>query len=194
MAEQKKLENIRKIAHQKSEMFRKNNLNNTNLEDKRKQDLARQNLQLDNILESVRSNPEPIKKKIIKKLTKSDTESSDSRFSSKSSLSINPKAEAIMKKTSEKAKKEMLQKNSDNTTDDISGSAKMRFDKNIQKLLDIHDPELDDMSKESISVGSSNKDKKKKDDKKRTNDLIDFNISVGSINKGNKPSMNIGKK
>lgn len=192
MEEQKHIENMRRIAHQKSEMFRKNNMNNTNAEEKRKQDLMKQDLQLDNILESL-----PKQTKKVSKPTRSakDTESSSSsKLSSASTISINPNAASIMKKTSQKARKEMSVKSD-------SESATMKFDKNIQKLLDKHDSDLDNFSKEDISVGSSKSNKSskenkkdKKKDKKTTSDIIDFNnISIGSFNKGTKPSMNIGR-
>jgi hypothetical protein len=83
----------------------------------------------------------------------------------------------------------------------------MRFDKNIQMLLENNDSEYDNISKDEISVGSRDKKKTEtkessskdtktsKSKKNQSNDLMDFGaISIGSKTKGSKPEMNVGKK
>lgn len=262
MEEQKHLELMRRMAHQKSEMFRNNNMNpNNDINDKRRRDLARQNNQLDNILESVNADPEPVKQKLTKQNTnvqkisqtparKTDkstekrsvrqsekSEDNQSSFSSASTVSVNPNIESIMNSTSDKAKKEMKKKLSDfSDKDDLKNSEsknskptkkteplvskqksksdrsdEMKFDKNIQMLLESNDSDYDNISKDEISVGSREKkkvgtressskdtkttDKTPKSKKNQTSDLMDFGaISIGSRTKGTKPEMNIGKK
>jgi hypothetical protein len=227
--EQKHLEMMRRMAHQKSEMFRNNTMNQYgDSNDKRRRDLARQNNQLDNILDSVNADPEPIRQKLAKqstkakKTSKSSARKSDdnkSTFSSASSVSVNPNIESIMNSTSSKAKKEMKKKLTEYSDKETkkSGVAKqksksdksdeMRFDKNIQMLLENNDSEYDNISKDEISVGSRDKKKTEtkessskdtktsKSKKNQSNDLMDFGaISIGSKTKGSKPEMNVGKK
>lgn len=79
-----------------------------------------------------------------------------------------------------------------------------KFDKTLKSLLETNDSDLDAISKDEISFGSSDKNKNKKKktasknskkQDKKTNDLVDFGtISFGSKNKGNKMTVNIGHK
>lgn len=279
MEEQKHLEMMRRMAHQKSEMFRNNNMAGNDINEKRRRDLARQNNQLDNILDSVNADPELIRQKLTKqtkvekpvqkssKVTekpssksekhrseKQSEKSEDNRstFSSASTMSVNPKIESIMNSTSDKAKKEMKKKltefsdKDENKNSDTKKSKpqepkvsekkpekkaetksskqksrsdksdEMKFDKNIQMLLENNDSEYDNISKDEISIGSRDKNKNKagtressskdtkttgntdktpKTKKNQTTEMMDFGaISIGSRNKGTKAELNIGKK
>lgn len=162
LEEQKHLELLRRNAHTDSEMFRnkknelfRNNMIRNDTEEKRKRDLAKQNQQMDDILDSIdkmtvnksKLQPKPqIKPKLqpksqskiqpksqsktktvpestrSSKRKSSDEVSSASTSSTASSVSINPRAKAIMKNTAEKAKIESQKKYS-NFSDDLSSSS-----------------------------------------------------------------------
>jgi hypothetical protein len=199
MEEQKHLEMLRNVAQQKSDMFRsagkKDEKKDDKKDDKKKQDLDRQNKQLDNILNSI-NHTDPVKNS--KKQTDDQSVASNA-----SSISVNPKIGNIMKRTSEKAHDEHM-KNMKNLFDTKNNSDKpksknspdlSKFDKTINNLLEDNVSDLDNLSKEDISIGSLDKKKNtKKNPEKKTNDLVDFGmISFGSKNKGNKPSFNVGK-
>ena len=86
--EEQHLNTMRKLAHQNSEQFR-------NSTSKRKNDLEKQNVQLDNILNELEDN--------------------DSQNSNASSISINPNFETIMNNTFNKAKKDYQNKSKTKT-------------------------------------------------------------------------------
>jgi hypothetical protein len=128
MNEQKHLAMLRQMAHEKSNVFRNNHAGQSQ-DEKRKTDLARQNAQLDNILDSINTkktrydklekveNPEKSTKRSTKDSTResvgksrqSDKSDDRSTATSASSVSINPKIDKIMKNTSDKAKKELTE-------------------------------------------------------------------------------------
>jgi len=100
-----------------------------------------------------------------------------------------------------KQKKMTTSKKKQTTISDKSDE--MKFDKNIQMLLENNNSEYDNISKDDISVGSigKKKDNTTKDkesssrhSKKNKKEPIDFSatISVGSMTKGKKPTLNIG--
>jgi len=110
--EQKHLETMRKLAHEKSEIFRSANTVVGN--DKKKRDLERQNKQLDNIISSVED----------KKKKKSND--NDSEKSNASSISINPNIGSIFNKSSSKSNNKPNQKNE-------------RFNKQLESFVDNFD-------------------------------------------------------
>lgn len=157
--EQKHLEMLRKTAHMKSEMYRNSNLNqfSPNTNDKRKRDLDFQNKQLDDMLESLDDSPK-IK---AKNKSKSKQDLTESTASTVSTVSINPKVESIMKKTSEKAKQiNAKQVSAPSIKLKPQNGSEIKFDDSIKFLLDNTDSEYDDV-KDEISVGSTDKYKNK---------------------------------
>jgi hypothetical protein len=167
--EAKHLEMMRKMAHEKSDMFRNTKTAPNVAEvDKNiiKRNLEKQNKALDDILMSIESK-------------NNDTKSN---MSTSSSVSINPKMGEIIKKTSNKVKM-------DNKTKDVKYSD---FDKKADFILE-NDASSDsdlyanitNLDRDNISVGSSK-------NKKKNNDMF-ANISVGSKTKGLKSNVNIGK-
>lgn len=94
--EEEHLNMMRKLAHQNSEQFRNNTLNTNS---KRKQELEKQNSQLNNILNELDDN--------------------NSQSSTASSISINPNFENIMNNTFNKAKKNYQNKTKNSDTDDV---------------------------------------------------------------------------
>lgn len=251
--EQEHLEMLRKTSSMKSDMFRQG-MTKMDAEERRRRELIEQNKHLDNLLSE------------LNKDTRS--RSSDDRkstMSSASTSSVNPKIGEIMKKTSEKAKRESMKKlkeeptkptkttkpakttkpvksaqqekpikqtpnkktetakklkkaeleldntetsededndvdndvdNSDeNVTnyDDESESQDIKFDKNIQMLLD-----NDDLSGNNISVGSRSKKSSMTGSKSAVSnsksEIEAGTISIGSKVKGVKKTIHIGKK
>lgn len=234
--EQEHLEMMRRMAHQKSEMFR-NMHSSPDHNERRKRDLDRQNKQLDNILNGISETGHADRKKKKSKGTMSETkpkskhskrssernrtEDNRSQLSTSSSVSINPDFQNIMNQTFNKAKKDYQKKTVNEpkvqkapktsnqgskakkkkATSMTSEEGDFRFDKTLKSLLETNDSDLDNISKDEISFGSSDKNKKKTASKnskkhdKKTNDLVDFGtISFGSKNKGNKMTVNIGHK
>lgn len=171
MEEQKHLEMMRRIAHQKSESFR-NNLHQINRDDKRKMELNLQNQQLDKILNSVDNPNQNFSQN--KKKQQSDSQSIQSN---ESSISVNPKLQNIMNKSK--------YSNKQNAKKMFSPDIKM--DDNIKLLLEQNESEFDNVSKDDMSVGSS----REKKNKKKTVDYTQ--ISFGSKTKGSKPSLTTGR-
>ena len=117
MEEQKHLEMLRKTAHAKSESYR-NTKNKGEQDNRRKNDLSKQNHQLDNILERLDTKPMITKKTqyVSKHTMHSDSRRANdngSTLSSGSTVSVNPQLVQIMNMTAEKAKRENINKYSE---------------------------------------------------------------------------------
>jgi hypothetical protein len=164
--EMKHLEQMRNLAHQRSQQFRQNIINKNN-QNNQKTKLQQQNTQLNNI----------INKFNLKDKLDSDEESNISQ------ISVNPKIESIINNTAKKVQNINNNKKNVKKSDELN-SVNNKLDKEIEELLK---DDLDDkLSNASISFGSSNK--------KNTNkNIIDFGtISFGNSKKGNKTTINIG--
>ncbi len=174
MEEQKRLETLRQLAHNKTMM---NTKGKTSAESKKNADLIKQTKQLDNIMNS---------------LTKND----DDNESSMSTVSIHPNLDEIMKKTAEKYRQSDKQsdkpekskkKEAEQSKMKKNSNGEYIIDSKVKALLEEDDSELDHLSREDISIGSSDKDKKRND-----NDFGE--ISVGSKTKGTKTILKSGNK
>jgi hypothetical protein len=175
--EQQHLEAMRKLAHEKSEIFRSSHTNGGNVvgNDKKKRDLERQNKQLDNIISSVE---EKKKNRKSNNTTLSDRQNkTDSEKSNASSISINPNIGSIFKQSESKTKSD---KDKSKTN---SNPKNERFNKQLESFVDNFDNlDIDD---------SKDKSKQKKD---KTSAIVDFGeISFGTKNKGTKSNIVVGK-
>lgn len=202
--EQVNLEAMRRLAHQKSTNYRA-----SELEQRKKNEMERQNKQLDNILKNIDSD----NKIILKSKKKVDGLSNDevSTNSKESVVSYHPQLSNIMNSTRPKVSDSKEKKTKKKVKKQISDIDNIKFDENIQSILEANNTDIEEISKDDVSIGS-NKQKKatnaeteasslvslesgerknNKVDKKYN--VIDFGtFSIGSRNKGTKPIITSG--
>lgn len=195
--EQKHLEAMRKMAHQKSELFRANTTLNGDQSDRRMKDLERQNKQIDNILESIdRDDKGKQPKCSTTKLNtlRSSTRDKDSVSSTSSTVSINKNIDMIMNKTKHKLARDIDERVSekfDTDTPDVVDDLEEQIAKKQKKMTKnkVDTKDRTDVSKnstKSVFKIDNTIEKLLEDDDSEYDQLSADDISFGSNSKNKK--------